>query len=321
MRESAHLDRAEIQGESDKNPETWPELKEHLIKAVGERAEFVDGTFFPLSIKGRNGFAVTNVDKEKHRAQIVASYQTRDAKGRPIMSHLTLRLFRDAGGLMQMTGDKIPPSLGVPKEVLLESICEALERFNPNLWLLFEEEEKEKVGGVPQGPGNAEGRGPIPVDMRRIEFLQNQAGLECAITMAGLSQIEKFEGLEDPKKEDAIKASKLSGYCYFVFPKGAIWDSAICQNAPYFFLFPKTLSERQIRDIMLNKELDLSEKKSQVKEILEKTGLLAEMIKSKPRLIGENKRWRAKHPDINADEAMRDAWYTQLQEFITSTLR
>lgn len=313
---------AETPGADGRRSETWPELKEHLVLVVGERAEFVGGSFFPLPIPGFKGFSVSDVDGEKDRAQVIVSYDTKDAKGRSITGHLTFRLFRDAGGVMQMTGDKISPSLGVSKEVLAANICQTLERLNPNLWLLFEHEAKEKVGdGGPRVPKGGEPHDPPPVDMRRIEFLQNQEGLECAISMAGLSEIESLEELDGPKKEAVLNAAKLSGYCYFIFPKGALWDSAICENAPYFFTFPEVLPEREIRGIMLEKELGLAERKSRVKAILERVGLLAEMRKSKPRLIAEGKRYAAKHPDSNADGSVRDLWYARLQEFITHTLR
>lgn len=301
-------DSDEIPGARDKKPETWPELKEHLIKTVNERAEFLQGSFFPLEIKGFRGFFVSNIDPEKHRAQIIVSYS----------GHLTFRIFRNAEGAMQMVGDKIPPFLGVSKKVLLESICETLERFNPNLWVFLEDPGRDIVPTQINRKPGTEASEPVPVDERRLQFFQSRPGLECAIATGAPSKIDMDESA---LPDHLIEASGLSGYCHFVFPKGVISDSAICANAPYFFRFANPLSENTLRNIVLDRSITKEERREKIKKTLEGTEFFSKVTEAKRTRIANGERYAARHPDIDADETIRDKWYGELQEFIENTLR
>mgnify|MGYP001562111031 CR=1 FL=1 len=322
MRERTHSNtnngREASQETSGRRPETWPELKEHLAKTLDERAEFLGGTFFPLSSSGFKGFSVSDVDTEKHRAQIVVSYHGQDAKGQPITRHLTFRLFKDAGREMQMTGDKIPSHLGVSREALIGNICETLERFNPNLWVFLEDPGRDVLPTQTNRKPGVELGEPVPIDERRLEFFQSQPGLECAIATGTPSEVNSDE---DSVSDHIIRASGISGYCHFVFPKGVISDSAICANAPYFFRFASPLPENALRDIVLDRSITKNEKRGMIRAILEKTEFFTKVTQAKAVRKDNGERYAAKHPDIDADETIRDKWYGELQKFIANTLR
>lgn len=311
-------DSDEMPGARDQKPETWSELKDHVMNAVGERAEFLGGAFFPLSIEGFKGFSVSDVDTEKRRAQIVVSYRGQDAKGQPITRHLTFRLFRDASGEMQMTGDKIPPSLGAQKEILIGNICETLERFNPNLWVFFEDPGRDVVPTQTNRKLGNEPSEPVPVDERRLEFFQSRPGLECAIATGTPSEINIDEA---STHDHIVNASGISGYCHFVFPKGVVSDSAICNNAPYFFLFSNPLPENTLRDIVLDHSMTKEKRREQIRGVLEETEFFAKITQAKATRKANGERYSARHPNIDASEELRDEWYQKLAEFIEKNLR
>ncbi|MBU6414621.1 hypothetical protein KGQ34_00005, partial [Patescibacteria group bacterium] len=175
----------------------------------------------------------------------------------------------------------IPKELGnITREQIIDEIVDMYRRINLNFWEYLPEEKDIVLSGHEDRGIDGKERAPARVDLRRLEFLENQPDV-----LFGFLQ----------------KNVGFNGYRGFVFPKFFVLEHPVAENAAFFIDFEK----KDYLDIGERKKLPPEQRlpKDERKKILE-TYWLPIRPKTKSTVESEGRASRVVHKPT-------DAWIDQ----------
>lgn len=226
----------------------------------------------------------------------------------------------------RLGGDEIPYELKhLTKEQILDEVIDALQKVRIGDWFVVRGKDGEPLEIIPpadwpalENPGkkrDEEEQGPwngrAPIDTDRLDWFMSQPARLVGIQPSELVRVEYGK---HGRYGIGIPQGSLSDYHAFLFPRGIMFENAVCENIIFYYTFEDRLSEE-----IIEKFRKRWMTQTEFEQLLDQVGFHQERVKGKPTLNAESKMYAARHRDMNNPQS-KQAFYDDLQIFIDQNM-
>ena len=294
--------------------------KEKFDQTIKNQFNLIPQFSFISKLEGIKDISIIRPKTEEKQVFANVFYETENQDGKIVERKFVIVIGENG----ELGGDKIPSKLNITKEQILNEVIDALQKVRIGNWFVLRGKNGEALEIIPPAdwptPENSSQRedgeqepwnGRAPIDTDRLDWFMSQPTCLTGIQPSELVRIEYGKhgryGIGAPQ-------GSLSDYHAFLFPRGIMFENAVCENMIFYYTFKERLSEEIIEKFrkrwMTQIEFD---------QLLDQIGFHQERVKGKSTLNTESKVYTARHRDRNNLQSKQD-FYDDLQVFINQNL-
>lgn len=281
------------------------EVKKEFDAVLKDRFPAVPSCNIKSEIPGVDSISIINPTGGNEGVNVKLFYNGKNREGRVIEKSIDGSIAPD--GILSM---RIPSELkGITQETVLKQVLKNLKEIGIGIYYFLDDDIEILPPGDLTGPrkiqGGAEKKKPIDKD--RFTIFTKQPEVVMGLCPGRLTRIRYGK---EGRYGTGTRVGDLSDYHTFIFPKGMVFENAVCENAIFYSLFEGRIPDDTIEKI---KKRELS--REEMNTVLEQIGFHTERVKGKKELRNEGKRY-GDHPDMNATPQAKQAFYNKLDAFI-----
>ena len=223
-------------------------VKEKFDQTIKNQFDLIPRFFFISKLEGVKDIGIMRAPQSSIKdKQIFANvfYETENRDGKITDRSFTVTI----GEHRALGGDKIPYALKhLTKEQVLGEVIDALQKVRIGSWFMLRGKDGEPLEIIPpadwptlENPGRERGEeeqgpwnGRAPIDTDRLDWFMSQPARLIGIQPSELVRVEYGK---HGRYGIGVPQGSLSDYHAFLFPRGIMFENAVCEKMIFYFNF------------------------------------------------------------------------------------